>query len=71
MLERDYQPGFKARLHQKDLGIVLAEAQKTGMALPGAALAAQLMNALVGGGGGELDSSALIEVIQQLNRIAA
>jgi 2-hydroxy-3-oxopropionate reductase len=28
MLERDYQPGFKARLHQKDLGIVLAEAQK-------------------------------------------
>jgi 3-hydroxyisobutyrate dehydrogenase-like beta-hydroxyacid dehydrogenase len=41
------------------------------MALPGAALAAQLMNALVGGGGGELDSSALIEVIQQLNRIAA
>jgi 2-hydroxy-3-oxopropionate reductase len=67
MLDRQFNPGFKARLHQKDLGIVLAEAQQAGLALPTAALAAQMMNALVGGGDGELDSSALIQVIQQLN----
>ncbi len=67
MLERDFVPGFKARLHQKDLGIVLAEAQRLGLALPGAALAAQFMNALVGQGGGEGDSSALIEVVERLN----
>jgi 2-hydroxy-3-oxopropionate reductase len=67
MLDRQFKPGFKARLHQKDLGIVLAEAQQAGLALPTAALAAQMMNALVGGGDGELDSSALIQVIQQLN----
>jgi len=71
MLEHNFKPGFKARLHQKDLGIVLMEAQKAGMALPTAALAAQLMNALVGAGGGELDSSALIETLAQLNRSAA
>ncbi len=70
MLDRNFKPGFKARLHRKDLGIVMAAAQSAGMALPGTALAAQLMNALVGNGEGELDSSALIDVIQQLNGIA-
>ena len=67
MLDRAFAPGFKARLHQKDLGIVLAEAQRLGLALPATALAGQLMNALVGKGGGELDSSALIEIVEQLN----
>ena len=67
MLDEQFNPGFKARLHQKDLGIVLAAAQTEGLALPTAALAAQMMNALVGNGGGELDSSALIKVMQQLN----
>ena len=67
MLTRQFAPGFKAKLHQKDLGIVQAEAQGAGLALPSAALAAQMMNALVGGGGGELDSSALVDIVHQLN----
>lgn len=67
MLEEHFVPGFKSRLHRKDLGIVLAEAQTAGMALPATALTAQLMNSLVTGGEGELDSSALIHIIQQLN----
>jgi 2-hydroxy-3-oxopropionate reductase len=72
MLERNFRPGFKAKLHQKDLGIVLAEAEAASMALPATALAAQMMNALVNiDGGSELDSSGLIDVIQQLNRGAA
>jgi 2-hydroxy-3-oxopropionate reductase len=54
-------------LHRKDLGIVLAEAQRLGLALHGAALAAQFMNTLVGAGGGERDSSALIEVLERMN----
>lgn len=69
MLDGNFKPGFKTRLHQKDLAIVIAAAQNTGMALPGTALAAQLMNALVANGKGELDSSALIELMQQLNGI--
>jgi 3-hydroxyisobutyrate dehydrogenase-like beta-hydroxyacid dehydrogenase len=51
------------------LGIVLNEAHKLGMALPATALAAQLMNALVGAGGGDRDSSALIEILEKLNGI--
>ncbi|MEW5788671.1 MAG: NAD(P)-dependent oxidoreductase [Pseudomonadota bacterium] len=67
MLMEEFEPGFKARLHQKDLGIVAAEAARLGLALPASALAGQLVNALVGGGDGELDSSALIRVLERLN----
>jgi 2-hydroxy-3-oxopropionate reductase len=69
MLDANYTPGFKARLHQKDLGIVLDAARAAGLALPATAIAAQLMHALVEGGGGERDSSALVEIVQQLNDI--
>lgn len=68
MLDRDFRPGFKIRLHQKDLRIVVETAHQLGLALPGAALVAQHLNALAGSGGGERDSSALIEVIECLNR---
>ncbi len=70
MLEHDYQPGFKALLHQKDLGIALSAAAEAGVALPGAAQAAQWINALVGTGGGELDSSAMADVLRRLNGMA-
>ncbi len=67
MLDNDYAPGFKALLHQKDLGIALNAAAQAGVALPGAAQAAQWVNALVGSGGGELDSSAIAQVLRRLN----
>jgi 2-hydroxy-3-oxopropionate reductase len=67
MLEGNFTPGFKARLHQKDLGLVLGEAARIGLDLPTTVQAAQVMDALVAAGNGELDSSALIQVIQSLN----
>jgi len=67
MLEGQFAPGFRARLHQKDLGIVTREAQALNLALPASALAAQLMNALAGMGHAESDSSALIEVIEVMS----
>lgn len=70
MLSGDFTPGFKARLHQKDLGIVRQTAEELGLALPGASLAGQWMNALVGAGLGEADSSALITVLRRLNGLA-
>ncbi len=66
MLERNFTPGFRARLHQKDMGIVLNEAQRLAMALPASTLAAQLLNSLVGQGYGEEESSALIRIVEQL-----
>ena len=48
LLDGNYAPGFKAMLHQKDMRIVLEAAAELGLALPGAAQFAQLLNALVG-----------------------
>lgn len=66
MLEGDFKPGFKAKLHQKDLRIVLENAHRIGLALPAAAVVAQQFNALVGSGQGELDSSAVVKVTSPL-----
>lgn len=67
-LEENFDPGFKTRLHRKDLASVLAEAQRLGMALPATALAAQHLRALLDGGGAELDSAALIRVVEALSQ---
>ncbi|NCA69743.1 MAG: NAD(P)-dependent oxidoreductase [Sphingobacteriia bacterium] len=64
MIAGDYAPGFKARLHQKDMRIVLESALDLGIPLSTAALVAQWLNALVGQGRGEEDSSAIFEVIR-------
>ena len=67
MVDRDYAPGIEARLHYKDLQIVLNEANTLGMALPGTALVTQTFNALIGRGGGNQDSSQLWEVIEGMS----
>jgi 2-hydroxy-3-oxopropionate reductase len=62
MIDGNYEPGFKARLHQKDMRIVMEAAHALGLALPGAAQVTQYLNALMGRGLGELDSSAIYQV---------
>ncbi len=66
MLDNDFKPGFKTHLHQKDLKIVIDSAHTLGLGLPATALVAQQMNALMGAGDGELDSAALIKVLQRM-----
>jgi 2-hydroxy-3-oxopropionate reductase len=66
ILNDDFKPGFKAWMHQKDLRIVMEEATRMGVALPTAAIVAQLLNALVGGGHGEEDSLAIFKVLEKL-----
>jgi 2-hydroxy-3-oxopropionate reductase len=67
MLDNDFKPGFKVKLHQKDLRIVMEDAGKLGLALPAAALTAQHLNALMGAGDGELDSSAIVKAVERLS----
>lgn len=67
LLEGNYVPGFKARLHQKDMRIVLETAQALGIGLPGTAQFAQFLNALVGQGMGEMDSSAVFGLQERLS----
>ncbi len=68
MIEGDFAPGFKARLHQKDMRIVGETAHALGLGLPGAAAVSQYLNALVGQGSGELDSSAIFRVLEAMNQ---
>ncbi|NJD25663.1 MAG: NAD(P)-dependent oxidoreductase [Betaproteobacteria bacterium] len=67
MLDRNFKPGFKAWMHQKDLRIVMEEAHRLGLMLPSAAATAQLFNALVGSGLGEDDSIAALKLLESLS----
>ncbi|WP_300441134.1 NAD(P)-dependent oxidoreductase [Zoogloea sp.] len=67
MLDRNFKPGFKAWMHQKDMNIVMQEAHRLGLMLPNSAATAQLFNAMVGSGLGEEDSVAALKLFEQLS----
>jgi 2-hydroxy-3-oxopropionate reductase len=66
MLRRTFEPGFRIELHQKDLGLALASARELGVALPGTALAQELLNACRARGGSGWDHSALVRALEAL-----
>jgi 2-hydroxy-3-oxopropionate reductase len=66
MLKHADAPGFRIRLHQKDLGIALDLARSTSANASLSALVLQLMNASVASGRGDLDHSALAQVYEAL-----
>lgn len=59
-------PGFKAYMQAKDLGIVIDTAREYGIPLPSTALNAQLFNAMIEMGMGDLDNSAVIGILERL-----
>lgn len=65
ILDENFQPGFKAHLHNKDMHIVTDTIAAFGLNLPGTQRAADYMQTLVDAGNGELDSSAIAKVVQQ------
>ncbi|THF54999.1 NAD(P)-dependent oxidoreductase [Pseudothauera rhizosphaerae] len=67
MLDRNFKPGFKAWMHQKDMRIVMEEAHRLGLALPSSAATAQMFNALVGSGLGEDDSIAMLKLLERMS----
>lgn len=66
MLDAAFDPGFKVRLHAKDLDIALRAAAAAGVALPTAATVRQFLTTLVSSGQGDLDHSALALVMERL-----
>jgi 2-hydroxy-3-oxopropionate reductase len=69
ILDNDFKPGFKVGLHQKDMRIVMETAHQLGVALPAAALVTQHLNALMGSGDADLDSAAVVKVIERMSGI--
>ena len=64
MIKRTFNPGFRIRLHQKDLGLALHGARELGVSLPQTASAAQLMQACAANGMADLDHSALVKALE-------
>ena len=66
LFEGNRQPGLKAYMMEKDLGIILESAREYGVPLPGTAENAQMFNAMRQMGMAELDNSAVVGVIEKL-----
>ena len=68
MLAREFKPGFRIDLHDKDMGIAIAAARDADVSVPMTGLVAQLIAAARAQGYGSLDHSALLKVIENLSR---
>ena len=69
MLDRNFQAGFRMRLHQKDLRNVLQTAQELNIPLPVTALVQQMVGALINDGKSEADHSAILHFIEGLAKV--
>jgi 2-hydroxy-3-oxopropionate reductase len=66
MIQRTFNPGFRIRLHQKDLNLALQAARSMGLSLPNTATAQELFNAVAAQGGSDLDHSAMVLALEKL-----
>ena len=67
MIDRNFKPGFKSWMHEKDMNIVMQTAHDLGLYLPASAATAQMFKAMVGSGLGEQDSIAVLKLLEQLS----
>jgi len=66
MVKRNFEPGFRIELHQKDLNLALSSARALGVSLPNTATAQELFNACVAHGGAKRDHSAMVRALEIL-----
>jgi 2-hydroxy-3-oxopropionate reductase len=66
VIARNFKPGFRIRLHQKDLRNALLTAESKKVALPVTSLVQQMLMALMNRGSGDLDHSAIFTFIEEM-----
>jgi 2-hydroxy-3-oxopropionate reductase len=66
MIRRNFAPGFRVKLQQKDLNIVLQTAKNIGISMPVTALAQEMYNSVAAHGDADLDHSALVQALERL-----
>lgn len=66
MIKRTFEPGFRIRLHRKDLTIATDTARTLDLMLPNAAATHQLMTAAIAMGNGDKDHSGLFLTLETL-----
>ncbi len=65
-LAHEFKPGFKVDLHYKDLGLIMEAARSLGVPLPATAVVQELFGALRVRGGGGLDHSGIVTLLEHL-----
>ncbi len=66
MINRTFDPGFRIKLHQKDLNLALQNAREMGLSLPNTATAQELFNSCAAHGGSDDDHSALVKALERM-----
>jgi len=66
MVKRNFEPGFRIELHQKDLNLALEGARTLGLSLPNTATAQQLFSSCVAHGGKAWDHSAMVRTLEMM-----
>jgi 2-hydroxy-3-oxopropionate reductase len=66
IIQRNFEPGFRIELHQKDLNLALEGARTLGLSLPNTATAQQLFNSCVAHGGKAWDHSAMARALEMM-----
>lgn len=66
MIEGNFTPGFRIRLHHKDLANALLTGKDLGVPLPVTALLQQMIEALIVNGKGDRDHSAIANFIEEM-----
>ena len=64
MVKRNFAPGFRIELHQKDLNLALGAARSIGVSLPNTATCQELFNACVAHGGKAWDHSGMVKALE-------
>jgi 2-hydroxy-3-oxopropionate reductase len=67
MIDRAFAPGFKSRLHRKDMNIAVNAGEEAGLELVAAALVRERFDELIARGEGDLDHSALRTLYDDAN----
>src|SRR5438874_51529 len=65
-VKRNFDPGFRIELHQKDLNLALEGARALGLSLPNTAAAQQLFSSCVAHGGKGWDHSAMVRALEMM-----
>jgi 2-hydroxy-3-oxopropionate reductase len=66
---RNFKPGFRIRLHQKDLRNALLAAESLKVSLPFTSLVQQMLISLMNNGRGDLDHSAIVTVLEDMAKV--
>ncbi len=67
IIDQNFQPGFKIKLHRKDMNIALQAGREFSVPLHGSALVSAQMDAVLAKGEGELDHSALAKLLEKMS----